>query len=94
MSTGLPAGLYAFTAKALLLYAVVDVAKGAHHATLLAAVAVGADVSVAPEKVSEPEALMTGATVAYDVHDVVLSALSPAAVSDGPLHDDEVIEAE
>ncbi len=94
MSTGLPEGLYALTAKALLLYAVVDVANGAHHATLFAAAAVGADVSVAPENVSEPEALMTGKTVAYDVHDVVLSAVSPAAVSDGPLHEEDVIDAE
>ncbi len=71
-----------------------DDAKGAHHATLFAAAAVGADVSVAPEKVSDPDALMTGATVAYDVHDVVLSLLNPAAVVEGPLHDDAVINAE
>lgn len=59
---------------------------------------VGAEVSVAfeatEEKVSEPEALITGATFAYDVQDVVLAALSPAATSDGPLHDVAVIDAE
>jgi len=84
------------TAKALLLKLVVTVARGAHHAMLFAEKAVGTAVSVSPVKASEPVALMTDATVAYDVHDVVFSAPSPAvdATVDGPLHDAAVIDAE
>jgi hypothetical protein len=57
---------------------------------------VGEAVSVSPVKASVPVALMTDATVAYDVQDVVLAAASPddVATVEGPLHDVAVIDAE